>query len=167
MRNSISIAFHLALLWCTVHRAFGADDPATADRELDATRLRQFQVDGESLSRSERRDRFEHEGEIEAVGSLIGIEDRVYFKTSDQSFIPSKKRFPYAQLYFEIYVSEKYSHRSLIDQSILGSSGQVVYTDAIRVRGNWAYDFPIHHLVLTWVDATEKVPKKETKRSQR
>lgn len=107
---------------------------------------------------------FKPSGEISAVGSLVAIEGKIYFKTADHSFLTKEKVFPYPELFFEIQPSQLHAYEPLLSQKLMKGKS-ITYTGPLRIKGNWAYERASvnfssgHYFGLVWVDAATKVDK--------
>lgn len=110
----------------------------------------------DTFTRTERIRKFAREGEIDAVGRLVAIDKKVYFKTADQSYIPKDKRFPYPELFLELHLSESHAYTPLIDQGFT-KRHRILYDGPLRIRGNWAYEGAFHIFGVVWVDEASKV----------
>jgi hypothetical protein len=148
----MKIWFVVALVWLI---ASGATFSLAADL-TDAEKLALI-LDGKNqFTRAERMKGFEPEGVIDAVGRLVALEGKVYFKTADQSYIAEGRRFPYPELFFELHLTEAYAYRPLLEQGIVKGT-RILHTGPLRIRGNWAYERPYHLFGLVWVDEVAKV----------
>ncbi len=122
----------------------------------DEEKLAHILAGRNDFTRAQRMKDFASEGAIEAVGQLVNLQGKVYFKTSDQAYIPDGKRFPYPELFFEVHLTEDYAYRPLTAAGLVKNRA-AIYSGPIRVRGNWAYERPYHLFGLVWVDSVEKI----------
>lgn len=105
--------------------------------------------------------RFKPEGEINAVGTIVAVEGKLYFKTADHPFL-KEKVFPYPELFFEIQPSQQHAYAPLLTQEILQGKS-IKYSGPLRIKGNWAYERASvnfssgHYFGLVWVDAATRV----------
>lgn len=135
-------------------RLAGADEPG--DSLTDSQKLELILAGKNEFPRAYRMKSFEPEGEIDAVGRLVAIDGKVYFKTADQSYIPALRRFPYPELLFELHLSETYAYRPLIEAGLVRNR-RILHDGSIRIQGNWAYERPYHIFGVVWVDKVSKV----------
>jgi hypothetical protein len=127
-----------------------------AAEPTDAEKLARIAAGKETLDRAYRIRTFAKEGEIDAEGRFVMVDGKVYFKTSDQSYIPESGRFPYPELFFEVHTSQDYAYRPLIANGIL-KGNRVLDFGPVRVKGNWAYEAPFHIFGLVWVDDVNRI----------
>lgn len=153
---ALNTAIALAVLLCPVSslQLVVAEKP---EQELTDARKLELSLAGRNeFPRAYRIRAFEPVGQIDAVGRLVTIDGKVYFKTADQSYIPASRRFPYPELLFELHLSENYAYRPLIEQGIVRKR-QVLHEGPIHIQGNWAYERPYHIFGVVWVDKVSKV----------
>lgn len=110
-----------------------------AGEPTDAEKLKFILAGKDEIPRANRIKDFDGEGVIDAVGRLVAIDGKVYFKTADQSYIREGRRFPYPELFFELHLGEEYAYRPLIRQGIIKGKS-IAHDGPIRIKGNWAYE---------------------------
>lgn len=152
--QGLVLAFACCWVLIVTGGSVSADEPAA--KLSDEQKLELILAGKDELSRGERIRGFAPEGEIDAVGRLVTIGKKVYFKTADQSFIPEGKRFPYPELFLELHLSESHAYAPLIEQNITRRS-HALYAGPLRIQGNWAYEGAFHIFGVVWVDAATKV----------
>ncbi len=147
------------VLACCLILLFARGDLAAEEsaRQLtDEQKLALIMEDKDNHPRLKRVRTFADEGAFDAVGRLVQIDRKVYFKTADQSYIPEGKRFPYPELFLELHLSESHAYQPLIDQKITRKH-RLLYDGPLHIRGNWAYEGAFHIFGVVWVDEATKV----------
>ena len=123
----------------------------------DKKKLKLISADIDDIPNAYRLQNFVKYGEVVFVGKLVTIGHKIYFKTADQSYIPEDRRFPYPELFFELYLSQiPDAYRPLYKAKII-KKNILNYDGPIQIKGNWAYDSRTNFFVLTWVDEVTKV----------
>lgn len=131
-------------------------DEKPAPQPISAAKKLEIIAQGEKeIPRGQRVRQFAKEGAFDVVGRLIVVGKKVYFQTTDQSYIPEEQRFPYPELMFELFVSETHAYQPLFAGKYL-QNRQVLYDGPIRIQGNWAYEGAFHIFALAWVDQVSK-----------